>query len=313
MNDKHLKNKTEKVLIAEDDIVSAKILEKNIRDWGYEVVLANNGEKAWDLFNKNEMRLVILDWMMPKISGITLCRKIRQKKKDKYVYIILLTSKDNPEDLLKGFLAGADDYITKPFNSLELKARLQTGKRIIDLQRQLREQATRDGLTGLLNRKAILQALEEELHKGLRENKPVTSMLLDIDHFKKANDTHGHNVGDAVLIEIANRLKKSFRPYDKIGRYGGDEFLLILPNCGILEARKIAERIRSAVCREKINTDVGPLSITISLGGATSESQPQISAKNLIQNSDKALYNAKNNGRNCTLFDEIDQSLRYSQ
>jgi len=313
MNNKHLREKMEKVLIAEDDIVSAKILEKSIRDWGYEVVLAKNGEDAWNVFLENEIGLAILDWMMPKISGIELCRKIRQTKKEEYTYIILLTSKDHPKDLLKGFLAGTDDYITKPFDRLELKARLQTGKRIIDLQKQLREQAIRDSLTDLLNRKAILRALEEVLEQGRREKKPVTSILLDVDLFKSINDSYGHNVGDEVIVEIASRLVKNFRPYDKIGRYGGDEFLLVVPGCGTEDAKNIADRIRLSVCRKKIETNIGLLDVTISIGGATSEFQPHISAKELIQNSDKALYNAKERGRNCIIFDEYDQTLRYPQ
>lgn len=309
-----------KVLIAEDDKVSSKVLERNIRNWGYKVIISNNGQQAWNAFQKDEIPLAILDWMMPKIDGLELCQKVRQLKKNNYTYIILLTSKDRKEDILEGFRAGADDYIVKPFDTLELRARLQTGKRIVDLQNQLiqsnlklEELAREDSMTKLWNRAAIIQLLEDEIHRSQREKKPVGVILVDIDYFKNINDTYGHLVGDAVLIEMTARLKKKIRLYDKIGRYGGDEILVVLPNCGLAEVENVAERLRLAVCKHKIQTDVGSLDVSLSLGAFSSEKQPDITVENLIRASDNALYQAKRSGRNCVIINKYFQILTQNE
>lgn len=306
-----------KVLIAEDDPVSRKILEKNIKDWGYEVIIANNGQDAWQAIQKEAIRMAILDWMMPKIDGLELCQKVRHQKNDAYTYIILLTSRDRQEDIVEGLSSGADDYIVKPFNTLELKARLQTGRRIIDLQnqllqskKQLEELATQDSLTKLWNRATIIQHLEEEIHRSLREGNPVGALLVDIDYFKNINDTYGHHVGDEVLIEVASRLKRHIRRYDKIGRYGGDELLVVLPNCALSSVKDIAERLRQVVSEQKIPTEIGPIDVTLSIGGISSENQLPISAEGLIKASDHALYQAKRNGRNCAMINKYNQILK---
>ena len=305
------------VLIAEDDPVSRRILEKNIKDWGYEVIIADNGQDAWKALQKEEIRMAIFDWMMPKIDGLQLCQKVRLQKKDTYTYIILLTSRDQQEDIVEGLSSGADDYIVKPFNTLELKARLQTGKRIIDLQnqllqskKQLEQLATRDSLTKLWNRASIIKHLEDELNRGSREKKPVGSILVDIDYFKKINDTYGHYIGDEVLVEVASRMRKHIRSYDKIGRYGGDELLVVLPNCGLPVVKEIGERIREVVCTKKIKTEIGPIGVTLSLGGISSEEQSTISAEGLIKASDHALYQAKRNGRNCIVINKYNRLLK---
>jgi two-component system cell cycle response regulator len=292
-----------KVLIAEDNVVSAKILQKNIGGWGYDVVVAQDGEKAWKAYKDENIRLAVLDWMMPKINGLDLCRKIRenghQEENKEYTYVILLTAKDQQKDLIKGFSAGADDYITKPFNHHELKARLKTGKRIIDLQRQIEEQADRDGLTGLWNRKRMFKLLEKEINRAKRENHPLATIMIDVDNFKKINDTYGHHCGDAVLLEISSRFQKSVRNYDEICRYGGDELFVILPNCSMEMTGKIAERLRLIISEKKIRTDLCALDVTISLGGVSSEDDfPEFSAETLVIASDEALLKAKNNGRN---------------
>lgn len=309
-----------KVLIAEDDKVSSKVLEKNIRNWGYKVIISNNGQQAWNSFQKDDIPLAILDWMMPKIDGLELCQKVRQLKKNNYTYIIMLTSKDRKEDILEGFRAGADDYIIKPFDALELRARLQTGKRIVDLQNQLiqsnlklKELAREDSLTKLWNRAAIIQLLEDELHRSQRENRPVGIILVDIDYFKNINDTYGHLVGDTVLLEVTARLKQKIRRYDKVGRYGGDEILVVLPNCGLIEVEEVAERLRLSVCKSKIQTDVGSLDVTLSLGAFSSEKQLDISAENLIKASDNALYQAKRSGRNCVVINKYFQILTHRE
>jgi two-component system cell cycle response regulator len=306
----HQKNeKAIKVLIAEDNVVSAKILKKNIVDWGYEVVLAKDGEEAWSALKKEETKLAILDWMMPKVNGIQLCQKIRENdhknNNQEYTYIILLTAKDQQKDLIKGFSAGADDYITKPFQNLELKARLKTGKRIIDLQKQLQEQASRDVLTGLWNRKRMYRILEKEINRSQRDRLPLALLMIDIDKFKAINDKYGHHIGDLVLREAAKILKKNVRSYDEICRYGGDEFLAILINCNSARLVSVAERLRKNISRHRITSGAVSLDIRFSLGGVSSEDQTKdIAAEKLIMTADEALLQAKQKGRNCVVINK---------
>jgi len=295
------------VLIAEDDVISCRALEKNLQDWGYKVLVTKNGEEAWEIIKNGGIRLAILDWSMPKMDGLELCHKIRneyQPKEEKYLYIILLTGRDLEEDIITGLSAGADDYITKPFSYMELKVRIQNGERINALQDIVLQKANTDSLTQLWNRKKILELLEEELNRNFRDNKSVGVIMLDIDNFKTINDTYGHLIGDKVIIEVASRLKKKIRSYDKIGRYGGDELLLVLPGLGRKDAKNIAERLRESVCTKKIQTEAGTLNTTISLGVSISDNSSSPSTKKIIEESDLALYIAKARGRNITIVSE---------
>jgi len=290
-----------KVLIAEDDIISCRALEKNLQDWGYEVIVTKNGVEAWSFIKQGDIRLAILDWTMPKMDGIELCHKIRneyQQEKSEYIYIILLTGRDLQEDIITGLSAGADDYMTKPFSYLELKVRIQNGVRIIALEDSRLKMANTDSMTQLWNRKKIMEILEEELNRSYRERKTVGVIMLDIDYFKKINDAHGHVIGDKVLIEVASRLKNSLRNYDQIGRYGGDELLIILPGLDKTNARNVGERLRKAVCTEEIETERGTLTTSISIGIAVSDISFKESATKLIKESDQSLYRAKEEGRN---------------
>jgi len=290
-----------KVLIAEDDIISCRALEKNLQDWGYEVIVTKNGEEAWDIIKQGETRLAILDWSMPKMDGIELCHKIRneyQQDKSEYIYIILLTGKDLQEDIITGLSAGADDYMTKPFSYLELKVRIQNGVRIIALEDSRLKMANTDSLTQLWNRKKIMEILDEELNRNHREGKSVGVAMLDIDWFKEINDTHGHMTGDKVLIEVASRLKKALRNYDQIGRYGGDELLIVLPGLDKTHARSIGERLRKAVCQNNLETETSSLAVSISIGISVSDISIHRPAAHLIKESDQALYHAKKEGRN---------------
>ena len=299
------------VLIAEDDIISCRALEKNLRDWGYRVHVTKNGEEAWEIIKNGGIRLAIVDWGMPKMNGLELCHKIRneyQPREEKYLYIILLTGRDLEKDIITGLSAGADDYITKPFSYMELKVRIQNGARIIALQDIQLQKANTDSLTQLWNRKKILEILEEELNRNFRENIPLGVIMLDIDNFKTINDTYGHLIGDEVIIEVASRLKKKIRSYDKIGRYGGDELLLILPGLGRQDAKNIAERLRQSVCAEKIQTEAGALNITVSLGVSIFDTASRPSTKKMIEESDLALYMAKGRGRNIAVVSEFDMT-----
>jgi two-component system cell cycle response regulator len=290
-----------KVLIAEDELISCRALEKSVAGWGYETVIAKNGKEAWEALRKDEIRIAVVDWMMPGMDGIELCQKIRhdyQQKKSKYTYIILLTGKDQQGDVITGLSAGADDYITKPFSFVELKVRIQNGERIIKVEDDQIELASYDSLTKVWNRKKILDFFKEELSRGRRDNQATGVIIADIDWFKNVNDSHGHFIGDEVLIEVVSRLKKCIRGYDKLGRYGGDELILVLPNCGLTHVKDVAERLRLSVCEKKISTKKGLLNVTISLGGISSDVSSEASTDELIQASDKALYSAKKKGRN---------------
>ncbi len=300
-----------KILIAEDDRISSRILEKNLTDWGYQAVLARSGEEAWSSLRDADLRMAILDWMMPGMDGIEICRKTRRRKKYKYTYIILLSAKDRKQDIIAGLSSGADDYMTKPVNFLELKARLQTGRRIVDLedkllliQNQLKDLASRDSLTKLWNRAEISKFLQEELERGQREQKPTGVIMVDIDYFKKINDFYGHHIGDKAILFIVSRLKRNMRKSDKIGRYGGDEIIIVIPNCGIHDITIVAERLRAAIARRGIKTEADTIPLTISVGCVSSASSPLPTAERLIKQSDEALLKAKNRGRNCVYVHE---------
>jgi two-component system, cell cycle response regulator len=268
------------------------------------VIAVNDGIEAWELLQQaNTPDLLILDWMMPGIDGIELCRRIRERNQGSYQYILLVTGKDGKQDVVKGLEAGADDYLTKPFDVAELRARVSTGKRILSLQRELiqaredlRFQATHDSLTGLRSRGATLDLLASELQRGFRSHTSTGILMIDLDHFKNVNDTHGHLVGDAVLKEAAYRISHALRSYDFVGRYGGEEFLAVLSNCTLNELGTVAERIRSAVAEPAVATKNLSLKVTVSVGGVvTSDSTPEVE---LLSAADSALYEAKRAGRN---------------
>lgn len=296
-----------KILIVEDDPISGRILEHHIKKWGYETTLVHDGEEAWQIFENNPPEMALLDWMIPGVNGLELCHRLRLKtnsKESDYIYIILLTARDERSDLIQGLNSGADDYVTKPFDLWELKARLNAGRRIIELQRMLKKQATYDWLTGLLNRRSILDQAEKEYLRARRENKPLGLILIDIDDFKKINDTFGHLAGDAILAEVGHRLQRKIRGYDKIGRYGGDEILVVVPGCNPSELATIADRLRSSVQEEPITFNNQSLTITISAGGVSNDNNSSFSITELIIFCDHALYQAKKQGRNRTFIIE---------
>lgn len=289
-----------KILIAEDDFISCKALENNLKEWGYDVVTARDGNQAWELARTNDIRLAILDWNMPGIDGIELSQKIRNEYKEedsKYVYIILLTGRGGQDDIIQGLSTGADDYMTKPYSFVELKYRVQNGERIIKNEDKRIKLASLDNLTKLWNRNKIFDFLDTELQRGERENTPTGVVMIDIDHFKQINDRYGHLIGDEVLVEVADRLKNAIRPYDRIGRYGGDEILVVLPKCGKKEAKNIAKRLYDSVVKVRIPTEVGSLKINISIGCVSNENFQQASKMQLVQASDNALLSAKKKGR----------------
>ncbi|MHB1047251.1 MAG: GGDEF domain-containing protein [Thermoanaerobaculia bacterium] len=293
-----------KILIADDDLVSRRLLERTLVALGHEVTAVGDGISAMAaLLGPDGPRVAILDWMMPGATGLEVCRLVR-KRPVPYVYILLLTARDRREDLVAGLDAGADDFLTKPFDALELRARLRPGERIVDLQEgliqareALRELAIRDSLTGLWNRRMILDQLGSELSRARRDGKPLAVAVADLDHFKRVNDSFGHATGDAVLREAAKRMRSAVRDCDFIGRYGGEEFLLVLPGCDGRCGLLVAERVRGRVAAEPVRTDEAPVPTTVSLGLAWSATA-RATADALIDAADEALYRAKAEGRN---------------
>jgi diguanylate cyclase (GGDEF)-like protein len=295
-----------RILLAEDSAVYRHLISGHLKEWGFELVIAKDGAEAWNLLQQPDApTLVLLDWVLPEIDGIELCRRIRKAAvSGGYTYMIVLTGKDGKNDLVEGMEAGADDYLVKPFEPLELKARLLAGERILNLQRalveareSLRMAATYDFLTRLLNRGEVMALLDRELIRGKRESRPVGIILADIDHFKGINDSFGHLAGDAVLIEVTKRLRSDLRAYDGAGRYGGEEFLLILPGCDLATTIRRAEKIRQMVSTEVIMIGKEAKKVTISIGATAAESDKMASAEALLREADTALYRAKANGR----------------
>ena len=286
-----------RILVAEDENTSRLILVASLRKLGHEVVSTCDGREAWDRLQTEEFAIVISDWMMPGLTGLELCRLIRSSYHGPYLYTIMITALDEKADYLAAMEAGADDFITKPVDIDQLAARLRVAERILNLQEKLRSLALHDSLTGLLSRAAILQVLSHELGAAERTLEAVGVVICDLDHFKKINDTHGHLVGDAVLMETALRMAASIRTYDRIGRYGGEEFLIVLPHCSAADAASLAERVRTSVSRTELHLASGSQTVTCSVGVAVSA--PGLNtADALIRAADLALYSAKADGRN---------------
>ncbi|HXW16785.1 MAG TPA: diguanylate cyclase [Candidatus Acidoferrales bacterium] len=294
------------ILIAEDDPIARRVLLGLLERWGYGVTAVENGADAFAALGKEDApRLAVLDWMMPGLEGPEVCKKLRELKDHAYIYALLLSARTEKKDILAGLEAGADDYLTKPVDTEELRARLFVGERILNLQDELiaardalRFQAMHDALTGLLNHGAILNAVTRELIRARREHASVGVILGDIDHFKQVNDTHGHLTGDAILHGVAIRMSGLLRAYDSLGRYGGEEFLILAPNSDSTGTMQFAERLRAGVEATAFETSSGTLHVSLSFGVAVSNPDDSPDSQALLQAADAALYRAKEAGRN---------------
>ena len=293
------------ILIADDDPVARRLLERTLQRLGHEVVAVADGTEAlYALLDPTGPRMAILDWMMPGLDGLAVCRAVRDRDAP-YVYLILLTARDGDDDVVAGLVAEADDYLTKPFDARELNARIQSGERILELEaklltaeKDLRHEATHDRLTGLWNRGMVLDELERTIKRVRRTGEHLTVALADVDHFKVVNDTYGHDAGDRVLREAARRIRTSLRDVDAVGRYGGEEFLIVLASRDSAGQLAALDRVGLAVSQTPIDIGLARVTLTLSMGAARSlSSEPD--AATLISAADEALYRAKGNGRNC--------------
>jgi two-component system cell cycle response regulator len=299
-----------RVLIAEDDLTSRMLLTKVLEKWGYDVTVTVNGAEAWEILQSADSpRIAILDWMMPEMDGIDVCRRARALDTRQPPYIILLTALGEKDHMMTGFEAGADDYVGKPYDPAELRARVEVGRRLVELNDELVEaqlrlevQAHTDALTGLPNRRAIVETLEEELQRSAREGTGLAVGMLDIDHFKRVNDECGHAAGDAVLCELARRMESVLRPYDSVGRFGGEEFLVVAPGVSSPELGDLLERLRGAASQAPFSVEAHDLVVTVSLGGAVHAGE---SMDALIARADDALYEAKARGRDLVVLAEM--------
>jgi len=297
------------VLVVEDDTVSRKLLEITLRKAGYRVTSVKNGLEALDIFKSSFFPIVLTDWMMPEMDGVQLCRAIREEVSTGYVFIFMLTARGSTDDLVEGLEAGADDYLTKPFNRAELIARLKTATRILELERSLKEAneeirilSITDSLTGSYNRTYMNQNLPKEVRRATRYNRPISLVMVDIDHFKRVNDTYGHQAGDQVLKGLVETITASVRSgIDWVARYGGEEFLVVFPETEFQKAMGLAERLRRDVSDMKIQIKGDTIQVTASFGVSgfsPSTSPKEISHEAVINLADQALYQAKREGRN---------------
>ena len=307
-----------KVLIADDDPMTLLNLKRFLSNSGKIVYSAENGEDALTLAVENQPHLVITDWRMPKISGIELCRLLRATTITQHTYIIMLTGKESEDELIEALDAGADDFVIKPFTPRVLEARMNAGERIIRFQqtvqrdreviqryaarlaaanRKLQTMAMTDSLTGLPNRRSAMTRLDEVVAESQRHREPLSCIMIDIDHFKLINDNFGHDIGDRVLIKIAEIFSATARSYDMVSRIGGEEFLVICARSNLSDSQLLAERLRKAIETMNFAYDSHEIRTTISLGVASWDEEMK-SSEDLTKAADRALYKAKNKGRN---------------
>jgi two-component system cell cycle response regulator len=294
-----------KILVADDSAVYRKLVEQTLEQDQYSILIAKTGQSAIELFERHRPALVITDWVMPDLTGIELCQRIRASLRNYYTYIIMLTSISEKENVVKGLAAGADDYLTKPFDPGELSARVGVGRRMVDLQRQieaknrlLRELALTDALTCLPNRRAIEEWSSRQLSGASRHGFSFWVAIADLDNFKRVNDTYGHDAGDTVLKGFGEILKANSRRSDICGRIGGEEFLMVITHVNEENVRIVVERILQQLQDREFSHGGHKIRITASFGVAGFHGKVAPEFSKLVSEADEALYAAKHAGRN---------------
>ncbi|QQD19377.1 diguanylate cyclase [Spongiibacter nanhainus] len=288
------------VLIVDDDPITRLALCAALEEWGLNPVVAESGNRALEMLEQdNPPHLLILDWSMPGISGPELCKILRARDDGQFFYILMLTGKEGNEAVIEAMEAGADDFLSKPFDHRVLKVRIAAGSRIVRLEQTLNQLASRDSLTQCWNRRMIDELFDSTLAEARRKGSALCVMMVDIDHFKAINDTYGHAIGDTALQHMVAILNQNLREYDQVGRYGGEEFIVVLPTTDRDSAWGIAERVRSAVeYQPSVLSDGREISMTVSIGLAMFEPKRDPDRRSLMERADQALYKAKRSGRN---------------
>jgi diguanylate cyclase (GGDEF)-like protein len=301
------------VLIVEDNLLMRKILEDHLIDLGHTVVAVENGRQALEMLERSHFQIVITDLVMPQMGGLELCRAIRGCCFDGYIYIVMLTSLDSKDEMVRGLEAGADEYLIKPVNRAELTVRLKTADRILSLESSLKNSyeeikalSVKDPLTKVYNRGYMDEKLVHEVKRSFRFERPISLIMLDIDHFKIINDTFGHLIGDRVLEECAKLMNTSVRKeIDWVARYGGEEFVIVLPETPLPGALVAAERFRSNLASYVVDASGAELSVTASFGVSSftppSQKEDLGMASVLLAQADLCLYQAKKKGRTCVV------------
>ncbi len=288
-----------KILIADDDLITLRVLERCLIEAGYEPILAIDGTTALEILeDRDSPQVAILDWDMPGIDGIEVCRRIRERSASRFYYLMVLTGRMTRKGIRAGIEAGADDYLGKPLDAHELHVRLRAAARIVAFQEVMQHQTSKDALTGVWNRKAICEVLGRQLSRAWQARSPLALVMADIDHFKQVNDEYDYPFGDAVLREVASRLKNGLRPGDSIGRYGGEEFMLVLPECSSPNAVAFCDRLREQIANQPIVVRRHSITVTLSMGVAIFPSMAD-TLEDLVSTAENALYRAKESGRNC--------------
>lgn len=305
-----------KVLVADDDSVTLTFMERALARWGYQPVPVRDGQAALDALRAPDAPpMAILDWEMPGRDGPEVIRLLREEGREAYTFMVLLTARGGTGTMVEGLEAGADEFLAKPVAVRELEVRLRTGRRIVELQRSLiaardalRIQALRDPLTGLHNRRALLDDLERAVSRAVRGEGDVGALMVDLDHFKRINDQHGHAAGDTVLVEVSRRMQAALRAGDVVGRLGGEEFLAVLPGVGPYAALDAAERLAAAVRSTPILLPSGRLAVTCSVGVASLSQVGAVDPARLVHAADQAVYQAKAAGRDrCRLYTPVEE------
>ncbi|HEX2061303.1 MAG TPA: diguanylate cyclase [Thermoanaerobaculia bacterium] len=293
------------IAIVDDDAAIRRLVRLFLRRAGFETIECTTGTEAREMLLSQPWDLAILDRRLPDMDGVVLAHELKSNSELRTRYIIMLTGEAEQEDKVQGLELGADDYITKPFQYPELLARIRAGKRIVDLQKELVETNKRlellsitDGLTKLHNHRYLQDELARAFEESQRYQRPLSLAMIDIDFFKKVNDSYGHAVGDDVLKCAAKLYRNSVRSTDLVARYGGEEFAIMMPETSLNDAIAFAEKLRGLVESHPMETQIGPLPITVSIGVASVPHSRIHSAKELVVAADKALYRAKKNGRN---------------
>jgi diguanylate cyclase (GGDEF)-like protein len=295
-----------RALVADSDPDRLRQVESWLTKWGHDVASVRNGVEAWSrLEAERSPILVVLAWRMEGLHGIDVCRKLRLQPELPSAYVLLVVDGREREDLLDGLNAGADDFVVAPIDGVELKARIRTGARIVEVEQALkasqdalRVQSTRDAITGAWNRAAILDFLHKEQERARRKSGSVAVVMADLDAFRRINETLGTPVGDEVLREASRRMSATLRPYDAVGRYGGEEFLIVLPGSDGFGALTVAERIRESFAKRPVHTSAGPVPVTLSLGVAAEGGEAASDGGSLLRAADAALKRAQQGGRN---------------
>ncbi|MGB8542180.1 MAG: diguanylate cyclase [Candidatus Acidiferrales bacterium] len=301
-----------RVLVADDSAVYRKLVEQAFTNADYSLLVARSGQEAIDLLAEHLPAIVITDWVMPDLTGIELCQRIRARSQNPYTYVIILTSVSDKENVVKGLAAGADDYLTKPFHPEELLARVEVGRRLVELHRQveaknrlLEELALTDSLTGLPNRRAIDEWAPRQLSGAARHGFPFWVVMADLDNFKSVNDSSGHDAGDKVLKRFGEILRTNSRRSNICGRIGGEEFLFILTHADKENVASVVERVRKQFEEQDFFFGNRVVKVTASFGISGLHSQPGVlppDFSSLLSQADLALYTAKHRGRNRVEF-----------